>query len=258
MSTLTEDLDTPTPEEILAPPKYDAVGVAMVFITSLIVGIVAGIIVIVLAYLAIGNFSLESGASPILLAFITFIALTIGNILYYMILSKIFPNIYSHGRTAISQITTMSILLYILFIPIYLIVAGISTQTATILMAFSSHVAVNSFALTILIGLISQYRYTLLAFYAGLITLIFTSSIIVLVESQISSSSSTKALFSLLGLTILTFTLSGTLSSLISWIYYRSYQMSGYDPIGSIFSRIEEEEHELEKKAVQELTTFHK
>ncbi len=257
MSTIAENIDSLTPEERLAPPKYDGLWVLMVLLTTLIVGAITGIMVILLAYFAIGKFSLESGASPVLLVFITFLSLTVGNMLYYVIVSYIFPHIYFRGRTALSQITSMSIVLYVLFIPIYLIISGISSETSTILIAFSAHVVVNNFALTIILGLISQYRYSLLIFYASLISLIITSSVVVAIESQVSNSSSSKALFLLLGLTILTYTLSGTLTALISWIYYRIYQASGYDPIGAVYARIELDEREIERLATAELVDFH-
>lgn len=231
MSTIAENTDNLSLEEFLAPPKYDAVGVFMVFLTSLIIGVLTGIMVVLLAYLAIGKFSLESGASPILLAFITFISLTIGNLLYYVISSRIFPHIFPRGRTALSQIMIMSILLYVLFVPIYLLISGISIETSTILIAFSAHIIINNFTLTLIIGLVSQYRYSLLTLYASIISLVITSSIIIMIESSVSNSNSTRALFILLGLTILTYTLSNTISSLISWIYYFVYQTTGSDPI---------------------------
>lgn len=125
-------------------------------------------------------------------------------------------------------------------------------------MAFSAHVVVNNFLLTLIIALISQYRYTLLGFYASVIALVITSSVIVIIESQVANSSSSKALFLLMGLTIVTYTLSGTLTTIISWIYYRMYMISGYDPIGSVFSRIEADERALEMDAAALLTNFHK
>jgi hypothetical protein len=91
-----------------------------------------------------------------------------------------------------------------------------------------------------------------------MITLIFTTSIVVFIETQFSSSDSSKALFLLFGLTILTYTLSGTLSNFISWIYYFIYKTSGYDPIGNIFAQIELDEKEIEKNATKKLTNFHK
>jgi hypothetical protein len=198
----------------------------MTFLSAMITGVITGIIVVLLAYFAIGKFSLESGASPLLLVFITFLALTIGNILYYVLLSYIFPHIYSRGRTAITQITWMSIILYILFIPIYLIITGISSDTPTVLIAFSAHVILDTFALTLILGLISRYRYSLLTFYSSIISLIITTSVVVFVQTVFSSSDSSRALFLLFGLTIFAYTLSGSLSTLLSWIYYTLYQTS--------------------------------
>jgi hypothetical protein len=258
MSIITENIDNLSDEEVLGPPKYDAIGIFMVFLSTLITGVITWVVVILLAYFAIGKFSLESWASPLLLVFITFIALTIGNILYYTLMSYIFPHIYSRGRTSISQITWMSMVLYVLFIPIYLIMSGISTETPTILIAFSAHVILNNFSLTLIVGLVAQYRYALLTFYAGTIALIITTCVVVLVQTKFWDSNSSKALFVLLGLTILTYTLSGTLSSLISWIYYRLYQASWFDPIGSVFSQIENDEKEIERRATEQLTHFHK
>lgn len=258
MSTITENIDNLTTEELLGPPKYDTIGLFMVFLSALITWVIAWVIVILLAYFAIGKFSLESGASPLLLVFITFIALTVGNILYYTLISYIFPHIYIRGRTTISQITWMSTVLYVLFTPIYIIMSGISTETPTILIAFSAHVILNNFSLTLLIGLISQYRYSLLTFYASTIALVATASIVVLVQTQFTQSSSSRALFLLLGLTILTYTLSGTISSLISWIYYIVYQASWSDPIGNIFSQIENDERDIEAQAVEKLVNFRK
>jgi hypothetical protein len=42
-----------TPEELLGPPKYDPIGVLMTFLTSLIVGVVSGIIIMLASYFAI-------------------------------------------------------------------------------------------------------------------------------------------------------------------------------------------------------------
>jgi hypothetical protein len=127
-----------------------------------------------------------------------------------------------------------------------------------ILIAFSAHVIINSFFLSLIIALISQYRYALLGFYASTIGLIITTSIIVMVQSQVAISSSSKALFVLMGMTILVYVLFATVSVCISWIYYHMYVMSGFDPIGSIFARIEEDERALERDATALLTNFHK
>lgn len=78
--------------------------------------------------------------------------------------------------------------------------------------------------------------------------------IVILIQLNLSDSRS--SLFLLLGLPILTYTLSGTLSAIVSWLYYRLYRATGLDPIGSIFSRIQQEEEALENLATDSLTKF--
>ena len=41
MSTITENIDNLTTEELLGPPKYDTVGLFMVFLSALITGVIA-------------------------------------------------------------------------------------------------------------------------------------------------------------------------------------------------------------------------
>lgn len=189
-----------------------------------------------------------------LLAMITFFALTIGNLITYSIRSYIFPHIYSRGRTAVSQIAIMSIVLYIVFVPLYMMMSGASTGTSAILSVFSIHILVNVFSLELLIGLISQYRYSLLSLYSSIIAFLLTGITLFAIQTQFSSSSYT--MFLLFGLTMLAYLLGGFISTLISWIYYLIYRSTGKDPIGTIFSRIEEEEREIEKQATEALTKF--
>lgn len=134
--SVSDNQDNTHIEDILTPPKYDALGVIMSIIAALITSVASGTIILIAAYLSIGDFSLESGISPILLALITFFGLTIGNILYYILLSKVFPHIYTRGRTALAQVAIMSILLYIFFAPVYVIVSTTLLHSDGILIAF--------------------------------------------------------------------------------------------------------------------------
>ncbi len=253
------DLDTPmssSAEDYLTPPKYDAIGVGMTVISAFVISVVSGVIILLASYLSIGKFSLESGASPILLAMITFFWLSAGNLLYYFLLSRIFPDIYTRGRTSISQVAIMSLVLYIFFAPVYLILTSIFPEPSIVLLAFALHVLVNTFALQLIIGIIAQYRYALLILYGSIASFLFSSIIAALAYSLLSSSS--NALFLLLGLVIIAQTVGALVSHGISYAYYQSYTVTGYDPIGSIFARIEMDEKELEKEATAILTQFHK
>ncbi len=243
-------------EDYLSPPKYDAMGLGMALISAFIVSIVSGVIIILIAWLSIGRFSLESGFSPILLAMITFFGLTLGNILYAFLLSKIFPDIYTRGRTALSQIVIMSILLYILLAPVYLIVSNLSLESSVVLMAFALHVLLNTFCLQLIIGLTAQYRYALLVLYSSVISLLV--SILLTAFAYTSLSTSSNAIFLLLGLVIVAQTSGSLISSTTYLIYRYIYTTTGYDPIGSVFARIEQEEKILEGETEKFLTQFHK
>ncbi len=249
-----ENIDNLSAEEFLGPPKYDSIGVFMIFLTGMIVWVVSGAIILLFALFSIGKFSLESGASPMLLAMITFFALTIGNLITYSIRSYIFPHIYSRGRTAVSQIAIMSIILYIFFVPIYMVMPVSAIGISPILLVFSIHILVNVLSLELLMGLISQYRYSLLSLYSSIVAFLLTGITLFAIQTQFSSS--VYIMFLLFGLTMLAYLLGGFISTLISWIYYLIYRSTGKDPIGTIFSRIEEEEREMEKQATATLTKF--
>jgi hypothetical protein len=242
-------------EDYLAPPKYDGLGVLMALIAALIVACISGVIILLISFLTIGKFSLESGMSPILLAMISFFGLIIGNLLNYFLLSRIYPDIYTRSRTVFSQIAIMSILLYIFFAPVYIMISSMIDNPKYILLVFSAHVIINTFSFHLLIGLIAQYRYALLVLYSNIVSLIFTSCVVVLTYQVFRDSS--QALFLLLGLVIVAQVSSSLLSHILSWLYYHLYTITGYDPLGSIFSRIEHDEKQLEQKASDLLTRFH-
>ena len=82
-------------EEYLGPPKFDILSIVMVVMASIISGFVSGVIFVLLASMAYGKFSLDSGASPLLLVMLVFFGLTLGNFVYYYFVSRIWPEIFS-------------------------------------------------------------------------------------------------------------------------------------------------------------------
>ena len=185
---------------------------------------------------------------------ITFFSLTVGNILSYLIRSRVFPHVYPRGRTALSQIVIMSILLYVIFAPIYLFISEIAPEKNTLLIAFSLHVLINVFAFELVVGIVSQYRYALLVLYTSVFSLLLTGGVLVFIEKNFSPSET--SLFILLALSVVAYVVSHTVSALISWAYYAFYRTTGHDPIGAIFARIEQEEKSLEREATASLTHF--
>lgn len=82
MQNTTLDNISVSTEEVLGPPKVDLMGFGLMTTVALVTGFLVGIVVFLLAFLFLGNFSIQTGASPILLAMITFFATVLGNMLY--------------------------------------------------------------------------------------------------------------------------------------------------------------------------------
>jgi hypothetical protein len=101
----------------------------------------------------------------------------------------------------------------------------------------------------------SQYRYILLILYSGIASFLATTILVAL--AYVSLSVSSNALFLLLGLVVVVQTLTAIISGIVFWAYYRMYTLTGADPIGSTFARIEQEERESERQAIETLTRFH-
>lgn len=121
-----------------------------------------------------------------------------------------------------------------------------------ILIAYIAHVLLNIFGLEIIVGILSGYRYALLSIYSSIVSLILTASILFWIYMQASSPSS-NALWVLLGLSMLAFVIAIFVTFFIRFCYYRIYIVSGSDPIGDVFARVESEAKESEKEAEKAL-----
>ncbi len=239
-------------EELLGPPRVDIIGIGMMVLVAIVVWFLSSIGVVIFAFLSLGTFSLGSGISPILLAMITFFALTVSNMLYLWSVKGIFPHIYTGSRTTYLHASVFSIILYIAIAPLYLIVNSMVVDGSGILIAYIAHVLLNIFGLEIIVSILSNYRYSLLSIYSSIVSLILTASILFLVYIQTHSDSS-NALFVLLGLSMLAFVVAIFVTFLIRYCYYRIYISSGYDPIGDVFAQVERDAKLTEKEVEKQL-----
>jgi hypothetical protein len=255
MSPITNPLPdiTPSSEEVFGPPRLDIVGISMMLLVSIVVGFLSSIGVVILAFVSFGSFSLGSGISPILLAMITFFALTISNMLYVWSARGIFPHMYSATRTVFLHISVFSIILYIAIAPLYLIVGSSIMDGSGILIAYIAHILLNMFGLEIIASSLSGYRYSLLSLYSSIVSLILTGTLLFAIYQNTASSTSGNVLFILLGLSMLAFFIGTATTFFIRFCYYRWYLMSGSDPIGDVFTRIETEAHDRENEAEKRL-----
>lgn len=174
-----------------------------------------------------------------ILAMTTFFSLTLGATLYLNIAKTIFASIYTRTGETFKHVMLFMVILYICMMPIYLMVpTGINTTG--VLAAYLIHILLAVFGMELIIGVISQYRYVLLSFYANLAAFIFSGGIVFALLEKFSKSSA--SLFILIGLSILAFFLSTMLIFIIKYCYYKFYTVTGNDPLGALFYQIEEEE----------------
>ena len=141
------------------------------------------------------------------LVMITFFALTMSNMIYLWSAKWIFPHIYSWGRTTFLHVSVFSIILYIAIAPLYLIVDSMLIGSSWVLIAYITHILLNIFWVEIIISILSGYRYSLLSIYSSIVSLVITGSILFFVYEK-ANSESTNALFILLGLSMLAFVVS--------------------------------------------------
>jgi hypothetical protein len=238
-------------EEVLGPPKVDLMGFGLISIVALVTGFLVGILVFLLAFLFLGNFSLQSGASPILLAMITFFATICGNMLYVWGLTSIFPHIYRGSQTLYVQVSIFSIILYVCMAGVYVAVDMMPLDPGAILAVYTAHIIFDVFGLVLITGLLSMYRYSLLVFYSSMASLLASGLIPIFAFTSMGTSSST--LFIFMVFSALAFALTTIVAFGIQAIYYRIYISSGYDPLGDVFGRILAEEQAAEKQAEAKL-----
>ncbi len=184
-------------EELLTPPKIDIIGFSLISLLSLIVGFLGGIFVITLIFLFFGTFSFESGISPVLLAMITFFSLSFSNFIFLWGITNIFSQVYTRSRTFFVQVSIFSAILYIIVLPFYIFLASDHNNTYSLFLPYQIHILLNLFGFFILIGIISYYRYSILNFYASMISLVITGMILYFLSHALTASGS--AIFNLLG-----------------------------------------------------------
>ncbi len=149
------------------------------------------------------------------------------------------------------QISVFSIILYIWMSLVYFVIGIAFPASTALLSVYAIHVVLNTFWLFLVTGILSQYRYSLLTFYSGIISLIFTSLFVFWVYESFPTSS--YSLFLFFWLTTTAYLIATLVHFWVSWAYGQLYIYSGADPLGNIFQNIKAEEQALEQAAEKAL-----
>lgn len=238
------------------PKKIEIQDIAMNALGWLIAWLIASIIILIIVFGSSSFMSVPgtfeqarlwlgtNGMFPFILSFITFIATTCMILLTYKILQMIHPERYKRSTITYGQISFFWILTYIFFTPIY-IFSGIQSYD-NIMLVFILHSIILTFGTSIIIEVLSNYRYILTGIYGSFVGIFITG---ILTMTLFSSFSSGYAkLLSLLVILPLVNTCMILWKQLFEFAYYYYNQYTNLDQLGDIFYQIELEEKELLKE----------
>jgi len=252
-------------ESLFWPRKIKIVDVWINFAWAFISWLIWSILLLFIVFIAsnfidiIANFnekniwnSWNSPVFPFILSFITFIVWIIVCIISYYFLVITDSEKYKKTIIHFGQISFFSIIIYILFSPIYVYIWV--QDYNNILYIFIIHILILVFWQILLLELLNNYRYILVGFYASFFWLLITGIIIFFIFSLFNEWYA-KLLSLLLLLPLINWFI-----IFFKWIfellYYNYYKMTWFDPLWDIFRQIEQEEQEQLKDVTNENSTY--
>jgi len=189
---------------------------------------------------------------PFVLSIIILIVWTIVMSLNYFFLSMTDSDKYKKTLIHFGQISFFWIIIYLIFAPIYIYAWNLKYEY--IMYVFIIHILILSFWVNLLLEILNNYRYILIWFYGNFIWLI-SSWMIVFYIFSIFSNWYAKLISLLFIIPLITW-----LILFFKWIfeiiYYNYFKLSGNDSLWDIFKKIEEEEEESLKQAINENSTY--
>lgn len=143
--------------------------------------------------------------------------------------------------------------MYILFTPLYVYIGG--DRNDLLMMVFCVHALTATLGSVLIMEIIAQYRYSLLALYSSFIGFFFASfsTFVLFSGTEISK----KILFSLSSILILSIFTQTVFRTLFEFLYYKLYTLTGMDLLGNAFAEIQSDEMAKVDQAEKALTQFH-
>lgn len=239
-------------EELLGPPRLDLLTIGLNAVWAIINGFIGWIIILAWIYFFLWKAQGFSGIYPYIFSMTWFFATLFTSSLNVLSNRLISPEKYKRWSITFVQVFLYSIFLYIFIVPIYVYSAWLDSDL--IIYVFTIHVILSIFWTSIFSEILSNYRYILLGLYGSFIGLFVSVLISFLVF--VSFSKWNQSLYILVWLIIIINLFVNISRSLFEYWYYMLFKHTGFDQLGDIFSKIEEEEQEVIKKAQEELEKF--
>lgn len=238
------------------PRKIQLQDIGLSTLWGLIAGLIASIIILIIVFASSSIISIPgtfeqarlwlwtNGMFPFILSFVTFIATTVMILLTYKIMEMIHPERYKKSMITYWQISFFWILTYILLTPIYIYTGILSYDN--IMLVFIVHSIVLAFGTSIIIEVLSNYRYILLWIYASFVGVMGASIVTILIFTSFSSGYA--KLISLLVILPIINTCLILFKQVFEFLYYYYHKYTNLDQLGDIFYQIEIEEKELQRE----------
>ncbi len=189
---------------------------------------------------------------PFVFSFIVFFSLIIVSNLSYLFLCLYDPLKYKKTIVHFGQTALLNVIIYIFILPLYVFAWRDNPQF--LINIFIWHSIVNLFWIWILIEILNNYRYVLVWFFSGFVSLFLTTFVVYIIFSSFwdAYAKFLSLLFLLPLINILTF----FFKNLFEFVYYKYYLLTWYDQLWDIFRQIEIEEEEERKNAELQTSQF--
>lgn len=181
-----------------------------------------------------------SAMIPIMVSLMAWVALMFTIYMNYLFLANTCPDRYKKTWIHLAQIAILMILMYIILTPLYLLIWGQGPEH--ILWMYIAHIFVALFWTTILLEVLNNYRYVLVAIYSAIISIVITAWITVWLFTAIWGWT-IKVLLLVLFLPICN-AMMFFIKDLLLIAYYNYFNATWLDPIWDIFHQIEQDEQE--------------
>lgn len=192
------------------------------------------------------------GIFPYVLAIVGFVSMLVSGYLSLFMNGLVFPGKYKEGMATFGQTFAFSILLFVLVVPLYVYVGSVNIEKLS--QVFILHVLVNTFGFVLISEILSNYRYAVLAVYSGFAGFFVTTALSIVAVTVFGETNNT--LYALVGVIVVANVLMTFFRLLTEWCYYQFYRLTGIDPIGDIYARIERDDLEAVRRAEKELVRF--
>lgn len=184
---------------------------------------------------------------PFILSFITFIATMVTLFLSAILLHMTNPEKYTRNTITYGQIWFFWIFTYLCITPVYIYMWLMSYDN--IMIVFLLHCIILAFWSSLILEMLSNYRYILIGFYGSFVGVFFTSIIITIAFNSLESWY-VKLLSLLIMLPIINTSLV-FFKGLFELAYYRYHKVTNLDQLGDIFYQIKLEEDEILREEQQ-------